>query len=228
MTRRYETSWLNADGEAEQTTRLAPAIPQFEEAFSAFARGTVIATTDGSIAVEDLVPGMTAMTVEDRQETIVWIGSMTIYPPRAVPDAPTTALTRITADALGLGRPAPDLVLGPRARLLLRDSRCRAVAGVDAAYAPTRAFIDGEGVIAVTPVAPVTVYHLALRRQGTLRAAGLDIESYHPGAGFAELIDPQLASLFLVLFPHVRSFAGFGPVAYPRLTMSEMERILTR
>lgn len=223
MTRRYEISYLAPDGTFAQTMRLGPAIAGFEEAFSAFARGTVIATTDGPVAIEDLVPGMTALTAEGRAETIVWIGAMTIYPAGALPGITPSTLTRITAEAFGLGRPVPDLVLGPRARLLLRDARARAATGGLAAYAPARSFADGVSIIEVMPAAPVTVYHLVLRQHGSLRAAGLEVESYHPGSIVADLGDPHMAGLFLSLFPHLRSFAEFGAPAHPRMTGDQIE-----
>ncbi len=226
LTRRYEVSWLTADGKVETATKLAPATAPFEEAFSAFARGTLIATTEGTVAVEDLVPGMRVATAEGRTETVRWIGSMTVYPARAIPGADPVTMTRITADALGMGRPMPDLVLGPRARILFRDTRCRIATGLDAAYAPAAALIDGETVIAVTPVAPVAVFHILLGRQSSLRAGGVEIESYHPGAGFGEIIEPQLRGLFLSLFPHLQGFADFGPVAHPRVGPDEFNAML--
>ena len=99
MTRRYEVTWLTAEGHLESTTRTAPALPEFEEAFSAIARGTLIETTQGFVAVEDLEPGMVAVTAEGRRETITWIGSMTLFPANTVPGLAPAAMTRITADA---------------------------------------------------------------------------------------------------------------------------------
>lgn len=226
LTRRYEIAYLDAAGNFETCTRLAPAIPEFEEAFSAFARGTVIATTEGPVAVEDLVPGMKALTGEGRAETITWIGSMTLFPARAMPGLHCSMMTRITADAFGIGRPMPDLVLGPRARILVRDARCRFSTGVEAAYAPACAFADGVSIIEVTPVAAITVFHIVLERQGSIRAAGLEIESFHPGARMSDGFDPQVAQIFLSLFPHMRSIADFGTLAHPRMTAAEVEDAL--
>ncbi len=226
LARRYEIAYLDAAGRFETCTRLAPAIPEFEEAFSAFARGTVVATTEGPVAVEDLVPGMAALTGEGRAERVTWIGSMTLFPPHALPGLLGATLTRITADAFGIGRPMPDLLLGPRARILVRDARCRFATGVEAAYAPARSFADGVSIIEVTPVAPVTAYHIVLERQGSIRAAGLEIESFHPGARMADGFDPQLAQVFLTLFPHIRSTADFGTPAHPRMSAAEVEAAL--
>lgn len=222
MTRRYEARWLTAEGHVEGTTRTAPALPEFEEAFSAIARGTLIETTQGFVAVEDLEPGMVAVTGEGRREVITWIGSMTLFPAGTIPGLASSAMTRITADAFGGGRPMPDLLLGPQARLLMKDARTRA-AGHPAAYLPARALVDGESIIEVAPVAPVTMYHLVLERQGSLACAGIEIESYHPGRNLAERLEPQLAAMLLALFPQMTTFADFGPMSHPRLALDEAE-----
>ena len=226
LTRRYEISWLDQSGEVQCGTRLAPATAAFEEAFSAFARGTLIATEGGLVAVEDLVPGMRLLTVEGRSETLVWTGTILLYPASAVPEIAPPALTRITGDTFGQGRPMPDLLLGPQARLLVRNPRCRTFIGTETGYVPARAFVDGDSVVSVSPVAPMSVCHLMLARQGTIRAAGIEVESYHPGAGFGEIIDPQMAGIFLSLFPQVSGFGDFGPPAHPRMTVAEAEQML--
>lgn len=225
LTRRYEASWLGLDGEVFDSTRLAPATPLFEEAFSALARGSVIMTEHGPVAVEDLIPGMRALTAEGRAETISWIGSMVLYPNSGADGEEAVTLTRITAEAFGQGKPLPDLLLGPRARLCLRDPRLRRATGLEAAYVPARAFIDGVSVIEVTPLAPVTVYHLVLEHHGSLRVAGLEVESYHPGEGVEKMIDPRMLSLFEAQFPQMARLADFGKLAHPRLTRFEVETL---
>lgn len=228
LTRRYEIAWLTEDGGVATDSRVAPAIAEFEEAFSALARGTVVATTEGPVAVEDLVPGMEVLTAEGRAEPITWIGSMTLFPSGGHLKMETATLTRITADAFGIGRPMPDLLLGPHARILLRDPRCRAFTGASACYAPARSFIEGISVIELRPVAPVTVHNLVLRRHGSLKSAGLEIESYHPGSAVGDLMDPQLAEIFLSLFPQMRSLADFGPLSRPRMAARDVELALGR
>ncbi len=222
VTRRYDISWLTSTGEVDAATRIAPATPDFEETAAAFARGTLIATQGGPVAVEDLVPGMIAATAEGRMEPITWIGSINLFAPRGTGDTKPVTLTRITAESFGMARPMTDVVLGPRARLLLRDARCRPVAHSDTAFAPARAFVDGISVIEVRPAAPVTMFHIALRRHGTLRAAGLEVEAFHPGPARAELTDPQLSGYFLSLFPQISNLGDFGPMIHPRLSAADV------
>lgn len=221
LARRYELAWLTAGGIATGS-RVAPAAAPFEQAFAALARGTLIATAAGPVAVEDLRPGAMVVTAGGTVEPLLWIGSMTFFP-QARPDTDPARLVRITADSFGLGRPMPDLLLGPQARILMTGARLRARTGLDAAFVPARALADGLGVVEIAPAAPVTVYHLMLRGQAGLMAGGLAVESCDPGPGLAELADPQARALYLALFPHLDGAAGFGPAPVPRLTPQEAE-----
>ncbi|MGB3316052.1 MAG: Hint domain-containing protein [Albidovulum sp.] len=225
LNRRFEIAYLDAQGQVDYATRLAPAVPEIENAFCALARGSVIATTEGPVAIEDIVPGMVAHTAEGREETITWIGSMTLFPPNAMPGMTPRRLVRVTGDAFGVGRPMPDLILGPSARLLIRNMSGNNSA-LSSAYGPASSFVDGVSVIEVAPVTPVTVFHVMLERHGSLRVAGLEIESVHPGAKLQERLGPELSQRFLSLFPHLQNFSEFGVTAHPRLTANEVEAAL--
>lgn len=224
LTRKYEVAGLTPSGEFREFTRLAPATPVFEDAFAGFARGTLIHTPLGMTAVEDLWPGDEVMTADGPMK-LLWKGAMMLYP--GIPDQPedSTRLTRITADALGIGRPMPDLLLGSRARLLFQHAQCMALLGRRSAFAPARAFVDGVQTISITPVAPVHVYHLAVERQTVLRANGVEVESFHPGLAADRIMERETLNLFLSLFPHASSLGDFGPMPYPRLTAFELDGI---
>ncbi len=225
LTRRYEVSGLTRAGLLSDFNAIAPASHAFESAFAGFARGTLISTTAGPVAVEDLIPGTMLETAGNGPQKLLWIGSMMIFP--GLPDMAEDAvrLTRITADSFGIGRPFPDLMLGPRARMLHRSGMCRTRIGSEHAFAPASAFIDGSSMISVKPAAPVRVYHLALEGQQILRANGMEVESFHPGRDLEKSMDPGMLELFLGLFPHVRSLEDFGMMGTPRLTTVELDEM---
>lgn len=220
LVRRYEVAGLALSGELTTFTQDAPATPMFEEAFCGFARGTLIATAQGRMAVEDLVPGMNLETADNGPQKLLWIGSTAFQPDQS---NDTARLTRITADSFGVEKPSHDLMLGPRARILFRHSNCQALFGTDSAFAPARAFVDGVNLFTVMPASRVRVYHLALHGQQILCANGLEVESYHPGQQAGMMIEREMQPAFLSLFPHVTTLDGFGPITHPRLTAFELE-----
>ena len=226
LTRQYEVAYLTYRGEIEEFTTGAPATPIFEDAFMAFARGTLISTEDGQIAVEDLAPGMLIGTASEQLRPLLWVGTTTLVP-SIYSEQPRDAvrLTRISSDAFGPDRPAPDLVLGPRARTLYRSPRCREMLSTDRAFAPAHALMDGVHVTGLAPLAPVQLYHLCLHGQQTIRANGIEVESYHPGLHVETMMDPEDRELFLALFPWITRFDGFGTIRIPRLTAFEFESL---
>ena len=111
--RRYHMSWLAPNGDIDSGSMTAPAVPLFEKTFNAFARGALIPTPMGLVAIEDLFPGDSVLTVDGTVEQIDWIGSMVLdLHGKRAPNAKPERLYRITSDAFGLGRPSPDLLLG--------------------------------------------------------------------------------------------------------------------
>lgn len=222
--RRYEIQWLDDGGLCSSLTRAAPAVTIFEEAFSALARGALIDTQDGRMAVEDLIPGTMVMT-ETGLEELVWIGSITILPDPLGSRPTSQRLYRITADAFGIDRPMPDLVLGPSARVLSRSASVQSYTGGGAALAPITSMVDGASIIEVTPVSPVRVFHLGFRGHRVLRVNGVEVESFHPGHMSLGRLGPEMTSLFLSFFPHVRDLSGFGRLSVPRVSEEELEQM---
>ncbi|PIE15332.1 MAG: hypothetical protein CSA70_00405 [Rhodobacterales bacterium] len=217
--RRYETLWLDHDGQVRDSRHLAPASPLFEAAFSAFARGTLISTPDGPCAVEDLRPG-TRISTRQGPLPLMWIGSM-----QFLPNAPQTdtRLIRIMADSFGLSQPTPDLILGSSARLLRVPGALRGEIGMTDLLTPIDAFVDGMGVIEITPPAPVALYHLCLPHHAIIQAGGIGVETFHPGPSLLMGKGQNMRALFMSLFPHLESDDRFGPLVYPRLDPALLE-----
>ena len=148
-----------------------------------------------------------------------------------MPNAPTLSdepdrLYRVMPDAFGLGRPVQDQTFGPHVRRLDRDPKIRASLGSDAALVPLAALVDGHSVIEVTPVAPTRVYHLACEDHATILAAGLEVETYHPGPETPLSLSEEMMMQFMGFFPHISAIRDFGRLLAPRLTRSDVHAIV--
>ena len=224
ITRRFEIEWLDGDNVMD-TVRSAPALPIFEKAFGAFTHGALIQTTEGPVAVEDLMPGMYLDCADGTVSRLMWKGSIMV-----VPNAPTLndvpdKLYRVMPDAFGLGRPVQDQTFGPHVRRLDRDPKIRAALGTDAALVPLSALADGHSVIEVTPMSPTKVYHLVCETHATVLAAGLEVETYHPGPETPLSLSEEMMAQFLTFFPHLNALRDFGRLTAPRLTADDMQSI---
>ncbi|KMW60654.1 iron-regulated protein frpC [Candidatus Rhodobacter oscarellae] len=223
--RRYEALVLQPNGDLSEVIQRAPSHPVFESAFAALARGTIMATEEGPIAVEDLVPGVKIETRDAGFQPLVWVGTTTLAPQMPLAHMPAR-LFRVPVDSFGPARPMPDLMLAPHARLLHRSDKYRQIVNDEAALAPVTAFEDGYSVIRVAPVSPVSVYHLAFREHHILRANGLEIESFHPGPELTRQLGGESLQQFMSFFPHVSVPADFGRMVAPRVTVEEYENLV--
>ncbi len=93
LTRLHDVARLRPDRSAAQACIAAPALPEIGAAFSALARGSLVATPSGPVAVEDLRPGDLVTTAEAGAEPLVWIGSITLFP-KVPPRQPVAARLR--------------------------------------------------------------------------------------------------------------------------------------
>lgn len=205
LTRRYEAAAVLPDGSSREFSRLGPAIPAFEQAFAAFARGAPVLTPHGPVPIEDLAPGDHVLSDGNTPAPVVWIGRITLLPG---PAGNRWAPLRVAADAFGAGRPADDVVLGPAARLLRHSA-----GGLR--LQPLAELADGCNVVALRPAVPVTVYHLCLPHHAVIRVGGLQIETLHPGL-IADAMPPEQAAMFLALFPHLTRAARTAPPWCPQ------------
>mgnify|MGYP001795581835 CR=1 FL=1 len=222
-TRKYNISYLSDEKQIVEFSRRAPAIAAFEDAFGALGHGAILQTGNGPMAIEDVLPGDAIRLSNGRYEKLLWCGSMPISPVDHDTNPDHGSLTRITADALGLNRPSPDVVLGPTARLLHRAPAIRKLTGKSSAFIPARDFFDGTNFVALRPATPVIVYEIGFARHCSLTVNGIEIESLHPGTAFALGLRGDLLTQYLGLFPHKRNFDDFGEMKNPRLRLRDLE-----
>ena len=205
LMRRYELRYLTPDHQSAQKAVVAPATPLFEAAFSAFARGTVLKTTQGPCPIEDLDPGIKVETAEHGPLPVLWRGAINILPNMPADHARDQHLTRIMAGAFGPLRPETDIMLGPAAQMLRPNT-----ASPGHRLQPVTDLTNGDSVFQTTPPSVVQVFHICLPQQASINANGLQFASYHPGTALRGRLGPNMAQLFLSLFPHLTDFAEFG------------------
>ena len=210
-------------GDIDDVTRIIPARSTFEDCFSAFARGTLFTTERGAVAVEDLLPGDRIKTVDAGFQPLMWRGSTVLSSTAKGQEHGMGRLTRIAADSLGIARPMPDLVLGPRARLSHRANGIKTLTGSESALVLARDFIDSVNIVELTPPTTVPVYHLGFERHHLLLANGVEVESMHPGLPHTLGLRGEILDLFMSCFPHKRELDDFGPAIMPRLRLQDLD-----
>lgn len=226
LMRKYEVAALLPDLTVSFTQHVAPASPFFEECATAFARGTLIDTVRGPVAIEDLVPGDYIETAAG-SEPVTWIGSTT-YVPGHDDDATTlTHMTRITTDAFGMGQPPMDVLLGPAARMVVRHARLQALLGQDCVLAPVSDYADGDRFLQVTPMGTVQLYHLMVQRHTTIRIGGVELETYHPGNTAGQTLGQNMRALFLTMFPNITDLDDFGQVSMTRTAREVIDSLVS-
>ncbi len=211
--RSYEVAALRADGSLYIGQSTAPAIELFENAFSAFTHGSLIQTTMGPVAIEDLQPGDMVHTSTGAPAELIWIGTSTFSP---ADSGKRTPLIRIMPDSLGQSRPERSLTVGPGARILHTPPALRAIADGNPLFTPASRFVDGVNVIEVTPPTPTRLFHICLSRHAAITVDGIEMETFHPGTQASGDVSQSVHDRFVSLFPRISDITDFGPLAHPR------------
>lgn len=223
--RKFEIAVLRPDLSVDFTEMRAPATPLFEDCAAAFARGTLIDTVRGPVAVEDLIPGDYIHTAMG-PEPIVWIGSTSYIPNRADDATSLTRLTRVTSGAMGPGNPPMDLLLGPAARMIVRHAKLKTLLGQEAVLAPVKDYTDGDRFLKVMPAGTVQLYHLMVKRHTTLKIGGMEIETFHPGNAASQQLGAKTRALFMAMFPHLEALGDFGETCATRTTREVIDSLI--
>jgi len=212
--RSYEIVAKRNDGSVFIGQDRAPAIPLFENAFSAFAQGCLVMTEKGEVAVEDLQPGERIVKADGTSAPLIWIGSSSFV---LAGSGKRTPLVRVMEDSLGAGRPSSFITFGPTARVLHTPLHMRADESNQEVFTLMRDLVDGVNIIEVTPPTPVRLYHLCLEQHSAIMVGGLHVETYHPGDNLMTEMPIRHRDQFLGMFPHIISEKDFGSLCYPRV-----------
>jgi hypothetical protein len=147
-------------------TSSGQSLPDFDTMLGAatcFARGTLIATPAGSVAVESLEAGDIVVTASGENTAVTWIGHRRFN----LATRPDVAPIRIRTGALAAGVPSRDLLVSPEHAM-----------GLDGKLVPARLLVNGSTIIRDTSMAEITYFHVELPRHDLLLAEGAAAESW--------------------------------------------------
>ena len=130
-----------------------------------FGRGTLIATLDGDVAVEDLREGDLVLTVSGEAKPLVWTGSRSVNVARH-PRPENVRPVCIRRSAFSPNVPSRDLVVSPDHNVF--------TGGV---LIPAKCLVNGRNVV-LHDVETIDYHHIELASHDVVYAEGLEVETY--------------------------------------------------
>jgi len=148
-----------------------------------FAEGTLIATPEGAVAVEDLAEGVLVKTPKGAMP-VTWLGWRSIVvSEQRVPEE--NWLVRVKAGALSEGVPSRDL--------LVTQEHCLVFEG---RLVPARMLVNGVSVLLDRTIGSYTYYHVELATHEAIWAEGALTESYLDTGNRAQFANFGVTRLF--------------------------------
>lgn len=168
-----------------------------------FARGTMIETPKGPVAIEDLDVGDEVLTRDNGVQPIRWKGA------RHVPAEMLTANDRmrpirIRAGALGAGVPAADLLVSPQHRILVRSQVAMRMFGAPEVLIAAKQLCQIEGIDIARDLDSVEYHHMLFERHEIVVSNGAETESLYTGAEALKSVGQAAAEEIFTLFPELR------------------------
>lgn len=178
-----------------------------------FARGTLIMTAAGEVAVEDLAAGDMVATADHGLQPIRWIGS------KRVSAAAHLAPVVIAAGTLGNHSP---LVVSPQHRVLVSGWQAEMMFDAFELLVPAKALINDKTVRQIAG-GMVEYFHILFDTHEIIYANGAPAESFHPGKEGIDSLSEAARQEVLDLFPELAQgdFDSYGPAARPALSVTE-------
>lgn len=162
-----------------------------------FTAGTLIETSGGPVAVENLRAGMCLKTFDMTQRPIRAMLKRTVDGTGAL------APIHISAGALGNSR---GFSVSPAHRMLISDWRAALLFGQDEILVSAVNLLRGD-LVYRTPMPVVTYFHIVMDAHEVIFAEGIPTESFHlPHADATDGSDKTVAAELLTIFPHLGAF----------------------
>lgn len=180
--------------------------------FPCFARGTMIETEHGPLAVEDLRLGMRVATRDNGLQALRWIGSR-VLGSKALGVAPQLRPIRIAAGALGKGLPRRALIVSPQHRILVRSRIAQKMFGTAEVLVAAKQLCQLDGIDIAEDLDEVTYVHFLFDSHQIVWANGAESESLLPGPEALRSVGPAAVAEIYAIFPELASPEYSAPAA---------------
>lgn len=167
-----------------------------------FARGTMIKTIEGDVAIEDLQQGDLVWTHDNGYQPIRWIGRRKLRAPVLAAN-PDLLPIRIKAGALGAGAPTRDLLVSPQHRILVNSRIVLRMTGETEILAAARKLVLLDGIDVAHGVSGVEYWHFLFDRHEIVEAKGALSESLFTGPEALKAVSANQRTEILTLFPEL-------------------------
>lgn len=183
--------------------------------FPCFAKGTLIETNTGPVAIDTLRTGDLVRTMDSGLQPIRWIGQ------RRINGLVDMAPILIKAGALGNYR---DLRVSPQHRMLVNDWRSEMYFGEPQMLVAAKHLINDKS-IRRAPCDQITYVHMSFDKHEVVFAEGIPSESLHLGSMTLNTLDRAAQAEVRRIFPELETM---GPPALARGCLRHWEGKLLR
>jgi hypothetical protein len=193
-----------------------------------FTAGSLIATPDGPVPVEQLAVGDQVMT-RAGPRSVVWAGKRRLDVVDLMAN-PKLLPIRIAAGALGPGLPERDVMFSPQHRIVLRAAIARQMFGAEEVLVPAKHLVGLEGVDVAGETRQVSYHHLMLDAHEVVQVEGIEAETLYPGKQALVALTKDAREEVMTLFPELRDQDAPTPVAacMPLLKGREARALIAR
>ncbi len=184
----------------------------FDPTIWCFARGTMIETKQGDVAIEDLMAGDLVRTADSGFQPLRWIGSTTVKAKGS------KAPILFRKGAIGNTR---DLLVSPAHRVVLQDWQSELLFGGSEFLASAQSLVNDNTIIR-QEAEDMEYFHILFDRHEIVFSNGAPTESFHPGDADIGNMAQESRDEIYSLFPELQnSPRSYGPSARATLMPHE-------
>lgn len=168
-----------------------------------FARGTMIATVNGDVAIQDLRAGDLVLTKDNGAQSIKWIGS-SVVENLSLLEKEKVRPIRIKAGALGKNSPMTDLLVSPQHRVLIRSVIAEKMFGQKEVLIAAKQLLQLDGIDVVSDMDTVEYFHMLFSAHEVVVSNGAETESLFTGAEALKSLPVESVEEIFAIFPELR------------------------